>query len=464
MRLSREQKQDRVVALVEAGIAPREAAAGVGVPDRTFYTWRGDPRTDFGDRIDRALQRSRGETPPVPDFVTFRRDCLGHDTPAHQMVWVEALRSTGLPLFPGDDTTSWDGIIRYCRMLIIQPPEMGKSSFAEDLIVWLTCLTRRLKSLFVSKASDVAKDRLYRIKSLLEDDGYYQREGLRNVVLEWGPFKPHRADPRRWGVQQIYVLGSSAADRDATVEAVGIGNQIQGNRTDVAVLDDVFTLENQMSELEREKQRRWMGQTLLSRLPADGGLCLVLGTRATELDNNKSFLEWDVFDALVQPAILDDETTLWPERWPMEKLLKRRQEVIQTAGEQAWLLTYQQQATDLPDAPFRLAALEAAKDASVDYEPGYKPPGSIVVAGIDPAYVGTCAIVVLAVDPTTKKRMVLDVVAKRGLRTLDNLKGLLVKTATTWRPVEIKVENDAFQGGTFRDYDLAERLREVVAD
>jgi hypothetical protein len=75
--------------------------------------------------------------------------------------------------------------------------------------------------------------------------------------------------------------------------------------------------------------------------------------------------------------------------------------------------------------------------------------------------VGTCAIVVLAVDPNTKKRMVLDVVAKRGLRTLDNLKGLLVKTATTWRPVEIKVENDAFQGGTFRDQELADRLRNL---
>lgn len=380
------------------------------------------------------------------------------------MEWVEALAPTGLPLFPGDDTKKWDGIIKYCRLLIVQPPAHGKTSFAEELVIWLVTLNRTLTSLFLSKTADSAKDRLYRIQGLLTDEAWYDREGLRNVVREWGPYKPPLRDQRRWSSEEMYVLGSSLHDRDATVEARGVGNQIQGNREDAVIGDDIFTLENQLSQSEREKQMRWFGQTVLSRLPPDGGLGLVLNTRCSPVDNVGRLIESEVFSKVIQPAILDEEkkTVLWPEAWPFDKLEQRRKEVEETAGTAGWLLTYQQQATDLPDAPFKLEFMEEAKVIDPDYA-FEKPKGLVTVIGVDPAVKGTCAIVVLGLDLRTKQRVILDCLTETGLGANQRVKNFVYKVCEKYRPVEVKVERNSQQDGTWEDGDFRTRIRELGA-
>lgn len=407
---------------------------------------------------------------PVPDFVTFRRECFGHETVPHQMEWIEALRVTGLPLT--SDTKDWDGVINHCRLLVLEPPEHGKTSFSEDLLIWLICLKRELKSLFISKNGDVATQRLYRIRNALGDDpGYYERAGLRSVVDSWGPFKPSRSSSRAWGDTGIYVLGSSAADRNPTIEARGLRQQIQGARADVAILDDVFIPENQYSELERTRQMTWFGQTMLSRLPAKGGLVLVVGTRAIPTDNYRTLMEGGVFQVIEQPAILDEDKgeVLWPERWPLEDLQRKREEVVATSGEASWLLTYQQQATGLDDQPFKSEDLDAAKVLEPDYVFGTKLDGHTVVMGYDPAVAGRAAICVLGVDRKTGIRTIMDCPTKVNMGSNDAIKQFLFEACEMYKPAEVHIDATSWQTGVFADRDVgtffaSHGIRKVVTD
>lgn len=382
----------------------------------------------------------------VPGFVEFRKLYFGHDTPWHQMEW-------------------WKAIEKQEKTLILQPPGHGKTTFMEEYILWRVCQDRNVKVLLICESQEVAEARLWRIGQLLSEESEYE-ETERNLVKDFGPFKSPRSNARYpWKRDKIYVIGADTSGRDPTVQAGGVGTAIQGNRTDIAVLDDTFTVKNQFSQTERTKQMMWLTQTVMSRdRPRRPMRMIVVGTRAHATDNYARLLTHSAFTSLVHRAILDDEKqqTLWPEEWPYAQILQKREEFTEAGNEAGFLLTYQQQATDLPDATFPLKILDEAKDPAPDYLPGMpKNRGNVRVMGVDPAYTGTCAIVVLEFDPVTRQRYVLDVVAKAGLRNWDNLKYLVISTASKWRVQEARVERNAMQGGTFRERDIIAQLASI---
>lgn len=82
--------------------------------------------------------------------------------------------------------------------------------------------------------------------------------------------------------------------------------------------------------------------------------------------------------------------------------------------------------------------------------------GLYVVAGLDPAMVGNTAVVVMAVDRTTRKRWVLEVVNKTT--TPDQLRELMKALTVKYSIMEWRVEKNAFQIMLTQDRDIRQYL------
>jgi hypothetical protein len=176
-----------------------------------------------------------------------------------------------------------------------------------------------------------------------------------------------------------------------------------------------------------EEQLQWLSTEVLTRLP-DEGLVMILGTRISAMDlyrKLRELMDYDdvtpLYTYLAQPAVLEfsekpeDWETLWPERWDGPKLARRRATL---GSAQRWALVYQQQ--DVSDeAVFPVGAVEAAVNkarAAGSLGSGVRMAGLgnidisrlHVVGGLDPATTGYTSMVVVALDRTSGKRIVLD--------------------------------------------------------
>jgi predicted phage terminase large subunit-like protein len=184
----------------------------------------------------------------------------------------------------------------------------------------------------------------------------------------------HEADfARKWGREARDILTehgptdfgvrvspkSEAANRwdldghEGGMLTVGVGGSPIGRGGDLIVVDDpIKSYADAMSPLKRERVVEWWTGTMASRVEP-GGAVILLMARWHEEDLAGWLLanqagEWE---ELRLPALCDDPSTdplgrelgeaLWPERWSVDDLHKRRREVTGKLGEVVWLAQYQ---------------------------------------------------------------------------------------------------------------------------
>lgn len=126
------------------------------------------------------------------------------------------------------------------------------------------------------------------------------------------------------------------------VKGIGIGGGITGFGAKVLIMDDLIKgAEESMNPSARRKLDDYYSGTLSTRL-MPGGQKLLIMTRWHNEDIASKILddEEDSWEVLQFPALCQDETlpleqelgrkdgeALWPEYWPIEELLKRKQSV-----------------------------------------------------------------------------------------------------------------------------------------
>ena len=120
--------------------------------------------------------------------------------------------------------------------------------------------------------------------------------------------------------------------------AGGVGGPLTGHGVDIAIIDD--PIKNRMeaeSEVKRAGLIDWKRDVLNSRIEPGGSIFLFM-TRWHPDDLMGNLID-EGFEHLNLPAIDEAGVALWPERWPLEDLLKRKEEV----GEYTWASLYQGQ-------------------------------------------------------------------------------------------------------------------------
>jgi len=390
-------RQERALDLRAQGYTQQQIADDIGISYNGVEKWKiKDP--DFKRRWRRVSDKVKTRAYTQRPFdASFRQEYFDLDTPSHLQSAMDLINNLG----------AWEwGCILF-------PPNFAKTSTIEDFICHQVAMDPNVRILVVSKTQKHAIKILGRIKERMSN-----RHMFGDYLDDYGPFKSDGNDGRPWTSTHVMVARQDSNERDYTIEAVGIAGQVYGTRSDIIVLDDVADTDNQTAS-QIDEQLEWLQLIVDSRLDPDHGKGIVVGTRIREDDIYGRLEELGFFHKILKmPAIIrepgqdspeDPGESLWPKRWPMEKLLRKRART----DPRIWELSYQQNPIPSEGAIFPFDAITSCYDESRFLQD--VPARTQVVVGIDPSVVNYAAAVCLAVDPHTKIRHLVDVWNEKNL-------------------------------------------------
>jgi hypothetical protein len=437
-------------------IVLKEIRKGSTIVAATAKAERVDKTYEYWMKTDAAFKRSVEDIrkmhqgaprPTVPDFPKFAKDYLGLQLFNHQLQWVD--------LIEGQEPRNLHMSQRYERGWMTRkklyvcntPPDHAKThTLSISYVTWRILKNPNLRVLIISKTQDLAKDILSAVKDRLDSrtpmfeklkEDFSPPEGFEGHSGEW------RQDRIRLSVDVL-----TSGEKDPTVRAAGMGQQIYGKRADLIIMDDCVDLGNVHNF---EQQIKWTQKEVQSRLVV-GGTLLIIGTRMASQDFYSEITKPERYPArgaspytyLSQPAVLemapdpDEWVTLWPwSNMPPENLDELDYEVVQNEDglwprfpgsymnelkdslndPNAWSMTYQQEQVS-ENNTFTLDMLTGCTNLLripgplVEGQRGHRPGGMqglFVVGGLDPAPENYTAIVILGIDRQTTRRYVLDV-------------------------------------------------------
>lgn len=416
-----------------------DACAEIGIKKNTEEQWR-KRYPAYRQRIVYIMARRQGavEVPQYDYDEEFVQEFFGFDTPGH----LKEIRNGILEVQAQARRDKEPKAI-----LILAPPDHAKSTEVENFLTHRIATDPNVRCLLLSKTLGAARKRTARIQRRLTDRSRHQ-----NFIDTFGPFKSEqRVDARPWRSDYFTVIGQDSGERDYTLEALGIGGQIYGNRAEIIVLDDIADLNNQ-TPAEIDKQLDYIQVEVTSRLVEDG-ILIVIGTHMREQDVYTRLEELGIFDKVLKfPALSVDEAgtqkPLWPARYP----LKRLESIKAKRDSRIWELVWMQNPLPSVGAIFTQDALESCFNR--DRYIGHVPEGSVLVAGIDPSVSNYTAGVVFALKKTAQgewMRYLVDVWNETGLTGEggDNQAGVvefIVELCRTYRINYVCVEDGAWMG------------------
>ena len=477
----------KVLQFVSQGLPLADALARAERKQDVMKDWRKDEKfmrdlEKAREEGEKVLATTTGEAKYKLGFEEFSKEFLDSPIFPHHRSWIDILE--------GREPSYLHPAMVYepaspKRLLINVPPEHAKSTvITVNYYVYRIAMDPNIKITIVSKTQERAKEYLYSIKQRLSHERWAKMQSV------YGPAGGWKEDADTWKADRIY-LSRDSTEKDPTVQALGIGGQITGARSNLIILDDVVTTSNAH---EWEKQLLWLQRDVITRL-GDAGKLLVVGTRIASNDLYREIRNGDhwtsgksPFTYMSMPAALEiyenpeDWVTLWPKshvpwegsdenlepdenglypKWDGPALFRRRSEVSASA----WALVYQQQDVQ-EDSIFAPACVQGSLNGM--RKRGPLKPGAAghpkeqgnwyTIMGLDPAMSGNTAAVVMTVDRKTKMRYILDV-ENMSDPTPQKIQNLIESWVTKYRPNELRIEINAHQ----KAYALDEELRTYLA-
>lgn len=475
-----------VLGLLAQGQSTRLAMAAVDRNDTTLRQWSfQDPA--FKEAVAKAKEDSKDAKLEVEDLrkISFEDFCkvyLNTTLYPHQLNWVDVLEGRE-PRWLHPAMTYEPANPR--RILINTPPHHAKSTTLTVFYVVYKIVTNpNFRCVIVSKTRDMARAFLLQIKGILEDPDYTKMQ------VAFGPPKGYKEDAVIWSADRIHfgvASGRTSGEKDSTVQALGLGSQIYGYRSDLILIDDGITDTNAH---EHVKQMNWLTKMVITRVKT--GILAIVGTRVEALDLYKVVRDpkqWSgdasPFTYFAQPAVLEfaekpeEWVTLWPfsdqpdgeddviredglyAMWDGPNLFARRAEV--PAG--TWAMVYQQEDIS-SDAIFHvdciMGSLQGMRRRGVlnPDAPGHpkKVNSLFTVISLDPAMTGASAFIAQAYNRDDGKIYVLDCVNMTDT-TPARIRNLIEDWVIKYHPQEFIVEINAHQ----KVYALDDDLRNWLA-
>jgi hypothetical protein len=478
------EEQSKFLALVRQGVDTESAFATIGRRREVLKKWLQD--AEFAFKLEEArvfgeqtLEASLSDGKYNIDFATFSREFLNSQVFPHHQSWIDVLEGREPSwLHPSMVFSAGDSQ----RLLVNVPPEHAKSTvLTVNYSAYRIAMDPNVRIAIVSQTQTRAKEFLYAIKQRLTDPQFVKMQQV------YGPSGGWQQTADQWTQDRIY-LERSSGDPNPTVQALGVGQQIYGARADLIILDDIVTTTNAH---EWEKQLNWLQKMVITRLGKNGKL-IIAGTRVSSVDLYKELRNPDnwaggksPFTYLAMPAVLeftdkpDNWVTLWPRsdrpwvgdedeepgedglypKWNGSALYRRRGEVAAST----WALVYQQQDVE-EDAVFAPALVNTSinrmrKPGNIHFgAPGHPSGGNWVsLMGLDPAMAGKTAAIMYAVNRDTGQRLVLDVF-NMSEPTPGKIRALIEDWVHRYKPMELRIEINAFQKAFALDEDLRQWL------
>lgn len=197
-------------------------------------------------------------------------------------------------------------------VLALLPRDHGKTTLAISYSAWHLWKNAQVRIRIASHTLEYARDIFRGVLGLLESQRFKEL---------CGDLKPR--NPDKWTQNKLIIAGKKD-QKDPSLSVVSVGSATIGPHEDVLICDDIVTEDNSASQAQRNALKTWFYKELLSSLDPQGQL-IVLGTRWYPDDLYDELLRHEHFrPPIVKAAIGINNGVLWPERWPLERLLSRK--------------------------------------------------------------------------------------------------------------------------------------------
>jgi len=227
---------------------------------------------------------------------------------AHHRQWIEALEDESIK-----------------RLLIIAPPASAKTSWVGVAYSgWKIGKNSTTHLGYITYSDVVSFGRSTAVRDTLLSPRYQ---------LVFPGVEPDEG--KGWSQSHWYVKRAETGDVHPTFRACGLLGSIIAFRFDELICDDLCTQGNTQTSYLRDQSWSWWEQTLLTRL-SPGGRVIYIGTRWHENDIPARLMQQEGWKIIHIPA-LEGNQSYWPEFWPLEALVQKREEM----GSDAFSCQYQ---------------------------------------------------------------------------------------------------------------------------
>lgn len=218
------------------------------------------------------------------------------------------------------------------KMVLVAPPQHGKSEMVTDLISYVGGVAPDLKTIFTSYSEDLG------LKTNTVLQRTYDGERYRGVFPNTRIGEPGRAHAQR-AKRNDYLL--EYVGRAGSFVNTTVNGQITGQGLDLGVIDDpIKGREAAYSKLIRDKAWGWLTDDFLSRFAENAGI--IITTTRWHLDDpagrfieafpDARVLHWPAIATADEPYRLKGEA-LFPELKSLGFLLERRRVYTQASWE-----------------------------------------------------------------------------------------------------------------------------------
>lgn len=213
-------------------------------------------------------------------------------------------------------------LFKHKRLGLAAPRGFAKSTNVQ-VIYAIYCLLYNDKEdiLSISQSADMAEDWVRKIKFELEGNERIREDF--GPILQWG-----EKESKRWTASHL-VIQDKKGNIFSQIRARGRGCQVRGLRPTKVFCDDLEDEELVRSEEQRRFLQEWFLGALLNVLKNDQQLVVIgtilhpLSLIANIINKKDSFSSWNT----KKYVALKDNTSLWPDRFPVEDLLRRKKEI-----------------------------------------------------------------------------------------------------------------------------------------
>ena len=231
------------------------------------------------------------------------------------------------------------------RVLIAAPRGTAKSTVTTLIYpLWRVAFKKSDEDLFIviiSESQAQSINFLSRIKYHLTHS-----ERFKEVFGDMGP-----NTARRWTHTDIVL------NNGTRIIAVGTGQRVRGfiegdTRPNLIIVDDFESELNAFTAEARAKNRKWMTEAVIPSLSDEGKIAMI-GTVISE----DCFLYWakesSAWNVLWFSIWNDKEKSIWPERFPKERILQIKDEFSSVGNINGFYQEYMNIAQSPDDAPFQ---------------------------------------------------------------------------------------------------------------
>jgi len=280
------------------------------------------------------------------------------------------------------------------QQMILSPPRHGKTELLIHFVIWLICRNPNIRIMWVGGNEDIAMNSVMSVMDTLE-----QNEKLKEDFCgPGGTFKPATRAGKMWSRNGFTVSTRTVSGiKSPTMIGIGRGGKILSRDCDLIIADDIEDHSSTMQPASRENTKNWWTTTLGSRKEEHTAMVLI-GSRQHPEDLYSAILENDAWEHIVEEAhdsmcdIAEFEEEehvdcmLWSGKRTFKWLMNRKKDAMTTGGLKNFEMVYLNKAFNDSLRLFNPEQIQECYDPNMKL--GYVPPGSYLVAGLDPAATG----------------------------------------------------------------------------